>query len=388
MNHRERFNAIMHYQPFDRGLLYDFSYWEETLPEWQKQGLPKSVDPRTSETYFGMDMSLGSPASPDSYIHVSIGLCPPFVHKVIEDRGEFELVQDGDGVRLLRQKYMGSIPMHEGHLLVDRASWKKHYKPKLDPTSPKRWVEDIKQQAKRWTDPKRDYPIFLPGCSLYGWIRNWMGMEGASMMVYDDPALFEEMVVTIADLNIAMLTPVLETRAKFEAWGGWEDMCYNAGPLLSPEHFKQYLVPNYRRITDLLHKYGVDIIWTDCDGKIDDLIPLWMEAGVNTMFPIEIGTWGADPVKYRKQYGRDLLLMGGVDKHALQGGPAAIDAEVKRLTPLVEEGGFIPMPDHRVPPDVTLANWVYYIKAIRKAWGRNLDLKPMDPSINGLPGVK
>ncbi len=62
-----------------------------------------------------------------------------------------------------------------------------------------------------------------------------------------------------------------------------------------------------------------------CDGKIDDLLPLWLEGGVNCMFPIEIGTWGADPVKYRKQYGQDLLLMGGFDKHILAKGKREIE---------------------------------------------------------------
>ena len=104
---------------------------------------------------------------------------------------------------------------------------------------------------------------------------------------------------------------------QFEACGMWEDMAYNAGPLISPRHFKQYLVPHYRRITDLLHKHSVDVVWVDCDGNIEKLMPLWLEAGVNCMFPLEIGTWGADPINYRREYGKDLLIMGGFDKHIL-----------------------------------------------------------------------
>ncbi len=157
----------------------------------------------------------------------------------------------------------------------------------------------------------------------------------------------------------------------------WEDMCYNAGPLLSPTHFRQYLVPQYRRITDLCRKHGVDVVWVDCDGRIDDLIPLWLEAQVNCMFPVEIGTWGADPVKYRRQYGRDLLMMGGFDKHILQRTGADIEAEVRRLAPLVEEGGYIPFADHRVPPDVPLSNYIAYLKSARQIWGKGVDLKPM-----------
>ena len=60
-------------------------------------------------------------------------------------------------------------------------------------------------------------------------------------------------------------------------------------------------MPHYKRITDVLNKYGVDIVFVDCDGKIDALAPLWLEAGVNTMFPIEVGKWHADPVAFRLQ---------------------------------------------------------------------------------------
>ena len=230
-----------------------------------------------------------------------------------------------------------------------------------------------------WTDPERPYPAALPGGSLYGWLRNWMGVENLSYLVYDDPAWFEEMVTTIADCIIGTLTRILETGGRFEGCSMWEDMAYNAGPLLSPKHFKQYLVPQYRRITDLLHKYGVDIIWVDCDGNIEKLIPLWLEAGVNCMFPLEIGNWGADPVKYRQQYGKDLRLMGGFDKHILQGSKAGIAAEVHRLAPLVEEGGYIGFCDHRVPPDVSLENYLFYLETVREVWAHGVNLKPMMP---------
>jgi uroporphyrinogen decarboxylase len=217
----------------------------------------------------------------------------------------------------------------------------------------------------------------LPGGSLYGWLRNWMGLERLSLLVYDDPAWFEEMVTTVADCIIGTLTRVLETGGHFDACGMWEDMCYNRGPLLGVSHFKKFLVPHYRRIADLLHGHGVDVIWLDCDGKIDLLIPLWLEAGVNCMFPVEVGTWDADPLAYRVQYGQDLLMMGGVDKRLLAGSKSDIERTVHRLAPLVEEGGFIGFCDHRVPPDVPLKNYVFYLETVREVWGKGLNLKPM-----------
>ncbi len=125
-----------------------------------------------------------------------------------------------------------------------------------------------------------------------------------------------------------------------------------------------------------MHKHGVDVVWVDCDGNIDALVPLWLEAGVNCMFPVEVGVWRADPVAYRKQYGKDLLIMGGFDKHILQRTPEGIRREVDRLAPLVEEGGFIGFCDHRVPPDVPLENYRLFVDLQREVWGQGVNLPP------------
>jgi hypothetical protein len=368
MNDRNRFAATMHYQPRDRTPLYDFNYWDETVPAWYEQGLDPKWNRRNIREYFALDCSLGGGEPQDWGTGIASALVPVFERKIIEDDGDEYTEIQHDGVVVRKQRSSVSIPMHVGHTLVDRESWKKHYLPRLDPANPERIPKDWNRRVKHWLDPNRDHPIFLNGGSLFGWIRDWMSIENLSLVVYDDPAWFEEMVTTVANLQLEMLGKAFATGARFEACSMWEDMCYNAGPLLSPSHFEQYLVPHYRRITDLCRKHGVDVVWVDCDGKIDALIPLWLEAGVNCMFPIEVGTWNGDPVRYRREYGRDLLMMGGFDKHILSMAPQAIEREVIRLAPLVEEGGYIGFADHRVPPDVPLANYLHYLDCVRRIW--------------------
>lgn len=375
MNDRERFLATMNYQPRDRAPICDFSFWRETITAWHDQGLPKWVEHsyggKTSDEFFGMDRFSGG-------IGANVGLYPGFPSEVVEDRGDTEVVRNQHGVLLLRDKGPGgSIPIHLDHTLQDRASWEKHFKHRLDPDTPERYPDWDKARAI-WTDPDFPYPRTVSGGSLYGWIRDWMGMENVSYLVYDDPGLFEEMVTTITDLIVEVHRRLFERGAKFDACSMWEDMCYNAGPLLGVAEFKKYLVPNYRRITDQLRAHGCNIIYLDCDGKIDDLLPHWLDAGVNCMFPLEVGTWNGEPVRYRKQYGKDLLLMGGFDKHILARTKQEIEAEVIRLTPLVEEGGYIGFCDHRVPPDVPLSNYMFYLEKVRHHWGRDHEsLKPL-----------
>jgi uroporphyrinogen decarboxylase len=360
----------MHYQSRDRVPLIDFNFWKETLPTWHKQGLPRFVDRRNEDTYFGIDYSLDN-------VHttwVRDGLVPSFQKKNLEDRGDAWIQQQRDGVRVLRQKNMASIPHPISHLLKDRESWEKHYKPRLDPENPSRYPKDWDDRVEDWKNLERPYPIILPGGSLYGWLRNWMGMENLSLVLYDDPAWFDEMVTTVADCILGILDKILSTGGVFEAASMWEDMAYNRGPLMSPKHFKRFLAPHYRRISDLLHRHDVDVIYLDCDGKIDDLIPLWLDSGINCMYPCEVGTWGGDPISFRKEYGKDLLIMGGFDKHIIMKGKKDIESEVYRLLPLVEEGGYIPFPDHRVPPDVSYENYLLFIKLARDIWGQGINL--------------
>ena len=374
MNERERFNACMHYKPVDRCPIADYGFWDETIPAWHEQGLPANVNKTNIHSYLGMDYNLD-----DLYdtTGVDVKWYPKFPLQVLEDRGDHEVVQQDDGVHVLRRKFMSSIPHPVRHLLSDRESWRKYYKPRLDPGNPGRYPDDWDERVGNWRDPNRSNLVVVRGGGLYGYLRNWMGLEALSLVIYDDPAWFGEMVETLADCSIGTLERVLETGGHFDACAMWEDMCYNAGPLISPKHFRQYLIPHYRRITDLLHKHGVDIIFLDCDGNIEKLTPLWLDVGINTMFPLEVGTWRADPLDYRKRFGKDLRMIGGIDKNILMSSQDAIEAEVLRLAPLVEEGGFIPHCDHLVPPYVPYQNYLGYLKAARQVWGHDCDLKPM-----------
>ena len=380
MNIRERFNATMHYQARDRSSLLEFGYWEKTLDVWHEQGLPAYVDKESSHEFFGMDF--------DRFKYITsvpfrVGLVPAFEEKVLEDRGDKEVVQQEDGVRVLRDKSMTSIPLPLDHLLVDRESWRRHYKSRLDPTEPERYPSNWDEWVKIWTDPDRQFPCFLWAGSLYGCLRNWMGLENLSLALYDDPAWVEEMVTTLADCTIGTLTRVLQTGGHFDACGMWEDICYSSGPMISPKHFRKLLAPHYRRIADLLEKHGVDLLWVDCDGNIDSLVPLWLESGVNCFIPFEVGTWGADPIEYRRKYGRDLRMMGGVNKRILAGSKAAIETEIHRLMPLVKEGGYIGFCDHYVPPDVSLENYLFYLEKVREVWFDNVNLNPIGPLDSG-----
>jgi uroporphyrinogen decarboxylase len=186
-----------------------------------------------------------------------------------------------------------------------------------------------------------------------------MGVEEFSCALMTDRDWVEEMMEHLTCLTLTMLERVLPVTPVDIAWW-WEDMCYNRGSLMSPALFRDLMVPRYARITGLLRKHGVTTNILDCDGYINQLVPGWLEAGINCMFPLEVAH--TDAFRLRKEYGDQLLLLGGVDKRALIGGKQQIDREMERLVPLVRSGRFIPCVDHRVPADVSLEDYLYYLQ--------------------------
>jgi uroporphyrinogen decarboxylase len=190
-----------------------------------------------------------------------------------------------------------------------------------------------------------------------------------SYLYADDEALYDEMIETVGELSYQVTERLLATGIRFDFGHFWEDICYRGGPLVPPQVFEEKVGPHYRRVTELLRSHGIDIVSLDCDGKIDALIPTWIKNGVNTMFPIEVGIWDASIAPWRESYGRELRGVGGMNKNVFAMDFAAVDTEVERLRPLVELGGFIPCPDHRIPPTAEYDNVRYYCEKMRRVFG-------------------
>ena len=216
---------------------------------------------------------------------------------------------------------------------------------------------------------KRDYHYGLHCGSLFGTIRNIIGVENCAYLHMDDEALFTEIIEMNAEICYRTTKVALESGAKFDFAHFWEDICFKNGPLISPAVFAEKVGPHYRRITDLVRAHGIEIISLDCDGMIDSLLPIWLENGVNTMFPIEVGTWNASIAPWREKYGRELRGVGGMNKVVFARDRAAVDAEIERLRPLVELGGYLPCPDHRIPPDAEWDLVRYYCDRFRAVFG-------------------
>ena len=367
MNHRERFKAIMNYQAYDRLPVVHFGYWGETLQKWCDEGhikpeeLERIEDGSPAET--AISGKLGFDYNYYTCFHTASSLFPGFDRKVLEVMADgSRKVQNGDGAIVIEKDGAGSIPSEVGHLLTDRQSWEAHYKQRL--VYDERRIDLAK--LERLKTEGWDVPLGLHIGSLFGNIRNWLGLVGVSYLYADDEDLYTEIIDTVGALCYRLAERVLQTGIRFDFGHFWEDICFKNGPLVIPQVFDEKVGPHYKRITRLLQAHGMDIVSLDCDGSIDTLIPTWLKNGVNTMFPIEVGTWRASIAPWRAQYGRDIRGVGGMDKVVFSRDYAAIDAEIERLKPLVELGGFIPCPDHRIASDAKWENVQYYCDKMRQ----------------------
>jgi uroporphyrinogen decarboxylase len=356
MTTRERVLTVFAGGQPDRLPNVEFGYWEKTLERWHTEGLPASVTTDAeAERYFELEGTTIFAELP-----VINGLHPRFPKIVLERKPDRVLIQDDEGNVCEWITEHSSMPRYVKFGLETREDWKRLKAERLDPDADGR-IGDI---AKTLADAKKSgMPVFIHAGSLYGWLRNWMGVEGFSYALMTDRDWVEEMMEHLTQITLTLLERILPTTPVDLVWW-WEDMCYNHGPLMSPTLFRELMVPRYQRITGLFRKYGVTVNILDCDGSIHQLAPYWLEAGINCMFPLEVAH--TDAFRLRREHGDKLLLLGGVDKKPLIAGRKEIDKEIDRLIPLVQSKRFIPCVDHRVPADVSLDNYKYYLEKKEK----------------------
>ena len=210
---------------------------------------------------------------------------------------------------------------------------------------------------------RRSVPlIFGPNCStlgFYWWGRELMGTEGLSYAWYDLPALMHEMMEFWADFLIESARPIL-ARTTLDYVTLNEDLAMKTGPLLAPETYREFILPRLKRVVAFFKGHGTRYFCIDTDGNPEVIVPMFMDAGVDVLWPLERAA-DQDPVRLRRKFGKSLRLWGGVDKREIAKGAVAIRAHLRQLRSLVEEGGFVPTVDHTVPPDVGWGEFQCYL---------------------------
>jgi hypothetical protein len=359
MNHRERFRSVFNFQPVDRIPVYFFGSWHETKQRWKEEGLEgvEELFVDAGPQVPGMDPDWEKGIW-DCHGLVKLGPIGDIQPGIVAETDDYRIRRTAIGEVVKESKRGTTIPHTlEYGLLPERQSWQR-FKGWMDVDDPRRWPADWKEKAEQLN--QQDRVLAFVGGSLYGYLRGWMGIEAISFLMYDDPALFAEMVEFMSQHFMRLMEPVLKV-VKFDLVYFFEDCCSADGPLFSPAVYRKVLDQYYQRMIQFYKANGVEFAMIDSDGNVDRLAPLWLASGFDIIFPIEVGKWKNSPAKMRRQFGENVKMIGGVDKHVIPLGEEAIRAHLMAMKAEVKKGGFLPMPDHRIPPECSYQQFLTYI---------------------------
>ncbi len=257
-----------------------------------------------------------------------------------------------------------SMPEYRVYPVRDRASWE-FYKAR---TTPRQFMsaEEMETNCKRFDNRIR--PLVIGAGSTFGTIRSLMGVEAASMALYDDPELIHDMIAIWRENNRKYVFPLIE-RLRPEVVACWEDIGYKTSMLISPEKFREFCAPLYREISDCARACGVPVLTVDSDGCAMQLVPLLVESGFNSLHPFE-AHGNNDLFALREQF-PELVMFGWLEKEVVnEGNEHLIEPEIRGKVPgLLAKGRYFPNGDHGIQPFVTFEGLRKFMTILHEVCG-------------------
>jgi uroporphyrinogen decarboxylase len=359
MNSRERFRESLLFGKPDRVTLTShFGPKQSLVEKWREQGLPPD------DSYVRIHGIERADRLP-----INFNPLPAYKQEVL---GEF-------GGHILVRNHLGQVVEHEKDpKLVDYQTRAWHDFPvkaredfeemkwRYNPESPGRYPDFWDETARSLRD--RSYPVSLTFPSMFWRIRDWTGLARLCKMLYREPDLVREMFQFWTEFVIETSRRALTTLDVDYVLMS-DDMAYKGRAMIGPEMMREFMLPLYRRWVKHFREHGVDVILMDSDGLVHEIAPVWVEAGINVLVPMEVNA-GNDMLALREELGHSMAFMGGIDKMKLAIGGRALEKEFESKAPqLIEDGGYIPCCDHYLPPNISYANYCQFISLLKKYCG-------------------
>jgi uroporphyrinogen decarboxylase len=350
----------MHFQKPDRLPVWDLEgITEGAVRQWCLDGFPP-----------GREVHEFIPFDPYVRVPLSTDPIPSFVPRVIAEDEESITTIDlyGFQVKTLKAHTVAPTVYYyvEGSVQT-RDDWeqmKKRYDPADLRRRPTYWGPELFQYYR---DTDRPVSLTLGWGPGRGSKNGYMlGLERFLEALHDEPALIHDIFEFWADFTVELVRELVENVPVDFVWLSEDGLAYKNATLISPAMYREFWHPYVKRVTDFLRSHGVEIIGHYTSGNIKPLIPSFLEAGINLLGPLECAA-GLDAVELRREYGRDLLMMGNIGREVLMAGPEAVEQEFYRKVPrLMEEGGYIPAVDDMILPDISFAAMKRYVELVRE----------------------
>ena len=369
----------MKFEKPDRMLAWEQGFWGGTIERWYEEGMPKIEGVTGSPAYGDTVRGPATPLAPgdksclDVYaaanldipswkIPINLYLYPEYEQETLEDHEDRLVVRDTYGIVKQVPKQQDSIPHFLSWPVQSAEDFEQIAAERLNPDTPGRLPADWENHIERLNN--HDGVVAIGGypCGFFGAPRYLMGEIELLVGFLQSPELVHRIIDHLADLWVTLYDRVL-SKVKADCVHVWEDMSYKNGPLISPELFDKFLVPAYKKITDVARSHGVEVILVDTDGDCTEIIPGFLKGGVTGIYPFEVQA-GMDVKAVREAF-PDLQILGGINKREIAAGRERTDTELlKRIPDMIPKGGYIPMFDHQVPPDVSWEDYLYYRRRV------------------------
>ncbi len=376
MNARQRYIETLTYGHPDRLPFSPGGGRESTLKRWHDEGLPAHIKDSGSANEYALKAVGGkyplTSSGPNFWIKDQ--MIPAFEEKIIEKKARSQIVQDWKGniceisneyeLRHLRDAIDFVTRRWIKCPVESSADWE-NMKLRYDPATPSRLPENAEELGGILKN--REHPIRFHFSGPFWQLREWLGFENLCMAFYDNPSWVKDMIAFWTDYVAQLLQRALHYVVP-DCFHISEDMAYKGFSMISPDMCKEYLMPTWKTWGQIARDAGVPIYGIDSDGYIGELIPLWIESGINATDPVEVAA-GNDINKFSKMFGKNMAYAGGVDKRCIAAGGQIIEKEITRLRPVIQNGGYIPGCDHGVPHDVSWPDYLHYIKLLAQETG-------------------
>ncbi|HOJ33432.1 MAG TPA: uroporphyrinogen decarboxylase family protein [Candidatus Hydrogenedentes bacterium] len=184
------------------------------------------------------------------------------------------------------------------------------------------------------------------------------GMDRALLDMAEYPEIAAAFFERCADFAATLADETIKRYPIDWLWTG-DDVAGQRGLIMSPQQWRDLIKPHLQRVVQEGKRRGLPVAY-HCCGALREIIPDLIEIGVDVLNPVQCLCPGMDPVELKREFGKQLTFMGGVDTQRLL--PEATAEEVRRATmELVEKmtsdgGGYILAATHTVPPETPDSN--------------------------------
>ncbi|MBI3971127.1 MAG: hypothetical protein HY332_07535 [Chloroflexi bacterium] len=348
MTGAERFRAALAHREPDHVPIHD-SPWGATVDRWKAEGYPHHVP---VDEYFGYELC-----------GFGCDLTPRFPVRVLERTDEYIVESTADGGVRRNHRDRSTTPEVIECPIRTRDDWEQ-IKPRLEASFTRvNWVSLRNDLEKQRHDGKF---ITFNAAVGYDRFQSLMRSEDLLMALVEDPDWVREMFLTHAQLVIDMAQVIFDQGYRFDGAFLFCDLGYRNGSLFSPRTYRAVQFESDRMLYDFFHRHNMPVILHSC-GCVKALIPYLIEAGLDCLQPLEVKA-GMDVAELKREYGRDLAFMGGIDVRAMsEPDPARIEEEIARKFDVaMRGGGYIYHSDHSVPKDVSFAQYCRVMELVRK----------------------